>query len=118
VRACAAVPWEEARQEGWARIQAAEAPQPCTVEAMCKANWPAQTRPTEAPKCATWRGPAAIRGLVRERPREEAIASPMRPRARTEGTSLKGPQRFGDESESKGAEAPQPRTVEAMCKAK
>jgi hypothetical protein len=101
VRACAAVPWEEACQEGWARIEAAEAPQPRTVEAMCKANWPAQTRPTEAPTRATWRGPAAIRGLVRERPRE-AIASPMGPRARTEGASLKGPQRFGDEPESKG----------------
>jgi hypothetical protein len=25
-----------------------DAPQPCTVEAMCKANWPAQRRPTEA----------------------------------------------------------------------
>jgi hypothetical protein len=25
-----------------------EAPQPCTVEAMCKANWPAQRRSTEA----------------------------------------------------------------------
>jgi hypothetical protein len=28
--------------------RAAEAPQPRTVEAMCKANWPAQRRPTEA----------------------------------------------------------------------
>jgi hypothetical protein len=25
-----------------------EVPQPCTVEAMCKANWPAQRRSTEA----------------------------------------------------------------------
>jgi hypothetical protein len=45
--------------------EVAEAPQPRTVEAMCEANWPAQTRPTEALMRATWRGPAAIRGLVR-----------------------------------------------------
>jgi hypothetical protein len=31
-----------------------EAPQPCTVEAMCEANWPAQQRSTEAG--AYWRG--------------------------------------------------------------
>jgi hypothetical protein len=54
--------------------EAAEAPQPRTVEAMCKANWPAHERPTEARQATLDR--AAIRGLEDEPPREGAVMSP------------------------------------------
>ena len=44
-------PWEEAvalpRGPGQ-ELRAAKVPQPRTIEAMCKANWPAHKRPTEA----------------------------------------------------------------------
>ena len=46
---------------GTVESEAGEAPQRA-VGAMCEANWPT-TRPTEAPRGATWRGPAVIRGL-------------------------------------------------------
>jgi hypothetical protein len=79
VRACAAVPWEEARQEGWARMDMAEAPQPRTVEAMCEVNWPAQGRSTDAEQAAP--KTAATRGLEGPPLREERIASPRGPGA-------------------------------------
>jgi hypothetical protein len=51
-------PESESESEGEGEGEVAEAPQPCTVEAMCKAKWPAQRRPTEARQAA-----AATRGL-------------------------------------------------------
>jgi hypothetical protein len=42
--------------------EAAEAPQLRTVEAMCKANWPAQRRPTEAESVAVAAAGSHARG--------------------------------------------------------
>ena len=42
--------------------EAAEAPQLCTVEAMCEANWPAQMRPTEAEAVAVAAAGSHARG--------------------------------------------------------
>jgi hypothetical protein len=50
------------------------APQLRTVEAMCRANWPVQQRPTEARRATLNR--AAIRGLEDEPPGEEAVVLP------------------------------------------
>src|ERR1700730_13032204 len=58
----------------------AEVPQPRTVEAMCKANWPAQRRPTEAER-ATLKM-ATTRGLEGEPP-WEAVVLPRVPGAGT-----------------------------------
>jgi hypothetical protein len=54
--------------------EVAERLQPRTVEAMCKANWPAQRRSTEAQQ-ATLKS-AATCGLEGMPPREENVASP------------------------------------------
>jgi hypothetical protein len=79
--------------------EAAEAPQPRTVEAICKANWPTHERPTKACR-APWtglrsvvlrmsllgRGPSFRRGDV----------------TRIEGAHWKGPQRFGARVRGRG----------------
>jgi hypothetical protein len=62
--------------------EAVEAPQPRMVEAMCKAHWPAQQRPTEPERTTLLR--AATRGLEGEPPGKEAVASPRGPEARIE----------------------------------
>jgi hypothetical protein len=41
-----------------------EAPQPRTVEAMCKANWPAQRQPTEAGRATLERGTMVLKGSL------------------------------------------------------
>jgi hypothetical protein len=63
--------------------EAVGTPQPRMVEAMCKAYWPAQGRPTEPERVTLLR--AATRGLEGEPPGKEAVASPRGPEARNEG---------------------------------
>jgi hypothetical protein len=64
-------------------MEAADAPQPRTVEAMCKANWPTQGRSTDAEQAAL--KTAATHGLEGAPPREEYIESPRGAGARIEG---------------------------------
>jgi hypothetical protein len=69
--------------------EVAEAPQPRTVEAMCKTKWPAQGRPTETEVTVLTeqREPRyATRVLEGEATWEVVIMSPKGPRARIEGT--------------------------------
>jgi hypothetical protein len=70
--------------------EVAEAPQPHTVEAMCKTNWSARRRPTEGERATLER--VATSRL--EGPQEEAIAS-SRARGQNGVNSFEGPQRFG-----------------------
>ncbi|KAI0284106.1 hypothetical protein BC826DRAFT_1109865 [Russula brevipes] len=72
-------------------LEVDKAPQPRTVETMCKTEWPAQGQPTETEvtvlteqlKQATMEE-AATRVLEGEAAREEAIVSPKGPRARAD----------------------------------
>jgi hypothetical protein len=66
------------------KSEAVGTPQPRMVEAMCKANWPAQGHPTEPEHVTLLR--ATTQGLEGEPPWKEAVTSPRGPKARNEDT--------------------------------